>query len=242
MAVSHAVFKQNVTQKMNSINQYIQLEAELLKKYKAPSVNRLDGLQLFFYLIQFGNLIPYIGLMACLYWDLDGPFWVLEDFAPNSIEREPLTVLLFLLIRLLLLLPGLLEATRTIMGCVMRGYSATKDSAALGFGILEPPMYFLFLAGAVLESIGGLVFFLPRIKVMGEAIQLLPKQKQLEMMKGFIGLRNKESKIAIKKSLAVKPLKFSYGDFQPMGRKFVVSLFEKGLETTINLIILFQLD
>lgn len=61
------------------------------------------------------NLLPYVIFIVCMLWDVDGPYWVLEDFAPETTKRSECLTYSFLLLRAFLLLPGFFETTRTLL-------------------------------------------------------------------------------------------------------------------------------
>lgn len=75
----------------------------------------ISKLDVFVLVTQLANLLPFLIYIVCIFWDLDGPYWVLEDFALDPKHRDVSTILIFLLVRTILLIPGFLETTRTLL-------------------------------------------------------------------------------------------------------------------------------
>ncbi|ODM93277.1 hypothetical protein Ocin01_13405 [Orchesella cincta] len=298
LIIVNSLFESSVASKLSAVNCYMQLESDILTKYEInlSKKKKLDPLDIFFFVAQLGNGVPFLILFGCLFWDLDGPYWVIEDLAPTPLYRESSTILLFLLIRALLLLPGFWETTRSLLGTAMIMFATIENLTRVvttltfkvksikcffryytqlsilcnilegsttrlffvtittayflliqwtwvcvrGFGKLEAPIYFLFLMIAFIVWVSAIIF-LPEVMLMGEAIAALPHAKRLEMKRRFVLWKTKESKIAYKRSLAIRPFKFQYGNFYPMGRKFSRNTFENGLENIMTLILLFDI-
>ncbi|CAL8134470.1 unnamed protein product [Orchesella dallaii] len=299
MAVGNAICDRSVESKIFAVNQYLHIESALYTKYKPNTGGSkpLDSLDIILFIIQLGNFIPFLILFACLYWDLDGPYWVIEDFAPSAMYREPRTILAFLVVRALLLMVGFWETTRTITGSAMimftaidsmtffvktltykvksvkiffRYYThvsilcnALEGSSTLsffltittgyylwilwiwvcvnGFGKLELPLYFLFLLATFIVGMAVLIY-LPKVAVMGEAITKMPNMKRIEMRKKYTAWKSIENKIAVKKSNAIRPFRFQYGSFYPMGSNFSRNTFGNMIENAITVILLFDID
>lgn len=67
-------------------------------------------------LVNFG---PYLTYIVSLMWNTDGLYWVIEDISPDPFYRDFWEILLFLVIRTCLLLPGYLEVTRLLFGIAL---------------------------------------------------------------------------------------------------------------------------
>lgn len=76
--------------------------------------SKITIVDLFIVSVQSLNLMPYLMVLVCLYWDLDGIYWVLEDFGPDAMQRSLTTICIFVLVRFFLLLPGFLETIRAL--------------------------------------------------------------------------------------------------------------------------------
>ncbi|CAL8126120.1 unnamed protein product [Orchesella dallaii] len=304
IAVSIAVFESNLGAKISAVNQYLQLEAELYsrkrvatKKFVEKNRNTIDIFSIFLDILQFGNFLPYLLLFGCLYWGLDGPYWVLEDIAPNSMYRETSTIFIFLIIRILVHIPCFWESGRSILGSIMVLWSVIESVTKVvkiltydvkntetffryysqlsilcnwlensvtrvflitisfgsllfiqwtwicvrGFGILGGALYCMFLNAAFLISVGVLTF-LPMAAVMGEAIAELPKIKRLEMRRKYYDLKTLANKVAMKKGVAIQPLKFQYGGFYPMGKNFSRNTFGNLMENMMAVVLLYEME
>lgn len=75
----------------------------------------MTKLDIFVLTAQFANFLPFLIYIVCMFWDLDGPYWVLEDLSSDPKYRSISTIIIFLLIRTVLLLPGFLETCRTVI-------------------------------------------------------------------------------------------------------------------------------
>ncbi|CAL8134476.1 unnamed protein product [Orchesella dallaii] len=299
IALGNALWGSDIDSKISAVNQYLQLELALHSKYKTNLVGKyhLDSLEILFFIIQLGNTVPYVLTLGCLYWDLDGPYWVIEDFLPDAMYREPHTILIFLLVRAFLLIVGIWEASRSLMGSAMIMFAAIESITIIvkiltykvnsvhnffrfythlsilcnalegssttmffftittagslwiqwiwvcvnGFGKFGLAIYFVFVVAAFIVG-SGILVFLPKVAVMGEAITKMPNIKRIEMRKKYTAWKSIQNKIAVKKSNAIRPFRFQYGSFYPMGSNFSRNTFGNVIENAMTLILLFDID
>lgn len=82
-------------------------------KFMDPS-RRTTFIEALFIYSQPIHLGPFLVLFICLYFDLDGPYWFLEDVGPDPMYRNISTLLTFLVLRAILLMPGFAETVRGI--------------------------------------------------------------------------------------------------------------------------------
>lgn len=243
------------------------------------------------------NLVPFLIYIVCMFWDLDGPYWVLEDFAPDPKYRTIPTIIIFIFIRTFLLLPGFLETTRTIMYtsigylCAITYIKAMIE--VLHYKVKKPTIFFklyselyilanvlstgfqrssfvcisifyflfiqtlwicicglvhlniliyLFFVSFALIIVIGVGVFLPIVTRTGEIISDLPRKKLNQMKNIHCLSKTLETKIQIKKAVALQPIKFSYGNYYPMGRKFSRNIFDNGVQNLLSMVLLFDLS
>lgn len=243
-----------------------------------------------------GVVLPYGVLIACLACDLDGPYWLLEDIAPDPECRSRSISVLIYIFRIVTLLFGFLETSRFIIGissiflfgiyivsnilntllhksgirkfikyyvrlsliciefekCSMRGFflSITAEYLLLiqtlwilieGWGKLDIFVYCLFLT-AVLQLIGCAVVFLPKVTAMGELICSISKIKYAEACRIYRWRRGLIERLAVKRAKSLIRIRFSYGSFYPLGKKFTRNTFENFLENLLTTLLLFDLN
>lgn len=71
-------------------------------------------MDLLFIILRPTHLCVYLILLVCMVWDLDGPFWFLEDIGTHPFYRSLPEILCFQLIRFIFLIFGFLETGRTV--------------------------------------------------------------------------------------------------------------------------------
>lgn len=60
------------------------------------------------------QLLAYLILVICLEWDLDGPYWIIEDFGTDQNHRSNWQTMGYFLVRTFLLTIGFVETCRSI--------------------------------------------------------------------------------------------------------------------------------
>lgn len=73
-------------------------------------------------IVQPGHFLPYLLYVVCIYWNLDSPYWILEDIWPNHSERTAWVSIAFIGVRTILLIPGFLETVRSTFAAGMANF------------------------------------------------------------------------------------------------------------------------
>lgn len=94
---------------------YLSISPEFKPAILQSKSQEFTSLDIYCYLVLLGTGMPYAIYLACVIWNLDGPYWVIHDFAPAPEKRTLALSLSLFLIRTIFLLIGFLETSRFIM-------------------------------------------------------------------------------------------------------------------------------
>lgn len=250
----------------------------------------------FFVIIRPANFVVYLIFLVCMVWDVDGPYWVLEDFGSNPMYRDLQTILWYKAIRAFFLIPGFLEACRTICysalgyftvllsireivmvlkskvngandffklyqqfsiidnvladGISRAGFYGvtigyflfvqTMWMCICGLNYLEPTVYLFFATFGVITIVGFLLF-LPLVAAIGENIADLPKVKRSIIWKRYCCIKSFKNHIDLKRSKALKPLRFTYGSYFPFGKNFARNFLNNIIQNLLSMVLLFDI-
>ncbi len=250
----------------------------------------------FFVVTRLANLLVYLIFLVCMVWDVDGPYWVLEDFGSDPMYRDLQTILWYKAIRAFFLIPGFMETCRTVyytgvgyftvlisiremvmvLTSKVNGYNdffkfyqqfsiidnvlavgisragffcvtivyfmfvQTMWMCICGWDYLEPTVYLFFATfGGII--IMGTLLFLPLVSAIGENIVYLPKVKQSIIRKRYCYIKSFKNHIDLKRSKALKPLRFTYGSYYPFGKSFARNVLNNVIQNLLSMVLLFDI-
>ncbi len=257
----------------------------------------IDKIDLCYLLYQVCNFLPYLAYILAIVWNLDGAYWLLEDFAPAPKYRSVVTTSTFLLIRTFLLIPGFLETCRTTIYssigymCVIiylktiiqtlahkvrsqsdffRYYSQlyilsnvlgpsfematfiicsvfyfffvqTLWICVCGFRNLDLAVYLFFASYAFVVLLGAAIF-LPIVACAGEVINDVRRIKLKQIENIYCSFRTTGNKVKLKKAVGLRSIRFSYGSYYPLGKKFSRNIFDNVVQHLLSMVLLFDLS
>ncbi len=253
-------------------------------------MNKLDFAFLFAQCFNVGSYLTYV---VCIFWDLDGPYWILEDFASDAKQRTIPTIVSFLLVRTFLLFPGLLELNRSAvysgigylslitylekiiqtLVCKVRNQEdffryynqlcifsnilgPFLERATIlvctvfyflnilllwvcisGFGDLDLVIYSLFVICALGIAMMTAVF-LPIVACTGEVINGACAEKLKQSRNIYCTFKTIENKVYLKKTVALRSIRFSYGSNYPLGNNFSRNYLDNMAQDLLSMVLL----
>lgn len=111
----------------------------------------------------------YLMLGICLFFDLDGLYWIIEDLAPSPMYRSMFTITILLLARALILLPGFLETMRALyfagfgylfmVVCIKETVEVLTKQVNNSEKFLSYYRQFLVISNILSEGVTNIVFY-----------------------------------------------------------------------------------
>lgn len=109
-----------------------------------------------------------------------------------------------------------------------------------GYGHLDITIYIFFVITAVIVVVATVIFN-PMVRSTGEIITFTPKLKWLEMTSKYLIRASFQNKVHLKKAMSLYPLRFSYGSFYPMGKRFCRNTVDNMVQNLLDVILLFDI-
>lgn len=263
-------------------------------KFLDPN-RKINFIEAFFLYLQPGHLVVYLAFLINLYFDLDAPYWLLEDIGPDPMYRGTASIISLLLLRAFLFIPAFLETIRSlfiggfgllfmivyikeIIDVFTREINATRDffnyynqfhiisnvlsegvthaiflgvsiaytlfilafwMVICGWGELEITIYIFFCIFAMTAAVAVAVF-LPLVGLTGEQICELPRLKRHHIRTAFCTRKSFGNRVLTKKAASLRPIKFSYGSYYPLGKNFSRNVFGNGIENLLSLVLIYD--
>ncbi len=102
-------------------------------------------------------------------------------------------------------------------------------------------IYLFFTSYAIIIVI-SIAIFLPLVARIGEAISGIPRKMRIQTKTRYVFLKTIKHKEYFKKAVALRPIRFSYGSYYPLGKKFARNVFDNMVQNLLSIILLFEIS